>query len=110
LEYFRKRAEAVLDPIVTAQLEAGMGAYEFLAQTETGFVRVTDPAVMDRYIAQGTGFKVWRRLPDVRALKDTLDRTCGKPSEHVEVTGTVDHRIQVLHKHLPVVDAKVLTS
>lgn len=101
LEIFRRRAEAELNPLITAQLETAKGLFHFLAKTEAGYVRVTDPAIIDRYLAIGDGFKIAQQDPDVRALKDTFDRVCGKPTEHVAVTGTMDHRVQVFHKHLP---------
>jgi hypothetical protein len=87
LEIFRQRAEAELGPLITAQLETAKGLFHFLAKTETGYVRVTDPQVMDRYLAIGDGFKIAAQDPDVRALKDTFDRVCGKPVEQVELSG-----------------------
>lgn len=102
LEIFRRRAEAELDPLITARLENAKGLFQFLAQTPLGPVLVTDPVVMQKCIASGEAFyRIVQKEPDERALKDTFDRVCGKPTEHVAVTGTMDHRVQVFHKHLP---------
>lgn len=87
LEIFRQRAAAELDPLITAQLETAKGLFHFLAKTEAGYVRVTDPQIIDRYLAIGDGFKIAQQDPDVRALKDTFDRVCGKPVESVEISG-----------------------
>jgi len=86
LEIFRARATAELAPLITAQLAVAKGVCHFLAKTESGYIRVTDPTVMDRYLAQGSGFTIALQDPDVRALKDTFDRVCGKPTESVNVT------------------------
>jgi len=110
LEVFRRRAEAELDPLITARLENAKGLFQFLAMTPLGPVLVTDPAIMQKCIASGEPFyRIVRKEPDERALKDTFDRVCGKPTEHVDVTGHVDHAVHIVHKHLIETDAKALT-
>ena len=57
------------------------------------WTEVTDPVIMAKVLNSGeTFYRLYARNPDVKALKDVLDRLFGTPTRQVEmmVTGSVD--------------------
>ena len=82
--------EQRLAPMITATLDSACGAHVFLVKDEQNkWVRVTDPALIDTYLAfpEGQYWKVSTQDPDIQAAKYLIDQAIGKAVESHEVTG-----------------------
>jgi predicted Zn-ribbon and HTH transcriptional regulator len=104
-ETLRARLSAEFEPLMTSYLEAAKGAYVMFARDSHGkWTRVTDADTMERCLQSGeTFYRLEQSKPDVRALRDALDRLFGKPTQSVDVNAEIDHTqtTKVLHIHQP---------
>lgn len=82
----------LLRPLLQSYLQAAKGAHVMFARTSGNeWVRVTDPATMERLLNSGESFyRFEQSKPDVRALVDAFDRLFGKPTQSVDVTADVN--------------------
>ena len=119
LRQLRVRIFTEFDSLMTAQLEAARGLFHFLVKTDGGWERVTDEKQIDAALAAGTPFyRVVKKDPDMRALKDCWDRAIGVPKQEMEIsnpapvkishvfydgTGTCQHcgKVTVIHAKRP---------
>jgi hypothetical protein len=86
LRQLRSRVYEEFDALMTAQLEAAKGLFHFLVQSDNGWVRVTDEAAIDAALAAGAPFyRIVKKDPDMRALKDAWDRAIGVPKQEMEI-------------------------
>lgn len=87
LQRLRDRVHAEIDDLLTAELEAAKGTFTVLIQTANGWQKATTEEQIEAAIAAGDHvFRIVRREPDMRALKDLWDRTIGVPKQELEVS------------------------
>ena len=78
-----------LEDMAKAQAEHAKGiAYMVLRAPDGSFARATDVKQIDAACAAGaSAFRIFTQAPNPAAFTALMDRTIGKPSEHVELTG-----------------------
>ena len=94
LRLFRARVAQNFQPVLDALFQAALGVSHLMAKDRHGqWTEVTDPAVMAQVLNREERFyRIYAHNPDLRALKDILDRTFGSPTRAVDLTmtGSVD--------------------
>lgn len=88
-ERIARQVDPHLEEMVQAQaLHAKGVSYMVLRAPDGSFARATDEKQIDAACAAGTtAFRIFTQAPNPQAFTALLDRTIGKPSEHVELTG-----------------------
>jgi hypothetical protein len=93
-EHYRQRVMARLDPIIEAQMDAAIGAHQFVYTDDKGrFKVIDDPDELRACIAMGKALRLFTRLPNTSAQDSLLNRVLDKPAEQVqkiEVSGEVN--------------------
>jgi hypothetical protein len=86
-----------LDEMVEAQAMHAKGvSYMVLRAPDGSFARATDQKQIDAACKAGaTAFRIFTQAPNPQAFTALLDRTIGKPSEHVELTGAQGGPVEV---------------
>jgi hypothetical protein len=84
---FRERIGEQLAPLAEALIRSALGVEHLQAKDKHGqWTSVTDPRIMALVL---NGPEEHRRIsakdPDVRAIKECLDRLFGQPKQHLEV-------------------------
>lgn len=84
-----KLIEPELESMIHAQAAHAKGvSYMVLRHRDGTFTRATDEKQIDAAVASGSmSFQIFTQAPNPQAFVALLDRTIGKPSEHVEVSG-----------------------
>src|ERR1700686_3455260 len=88
---FRERIAARVLPLADALLREAEGVEHMQAKDRHGqWTSVTDPALMTRVLNSGESFyRISAKDPDVRAIKECLDRLFGQPKQHLELEPVV---------------------
>jgi hypothetical protein len=84
---FRERISEQLDPLAQALIRSALGVEHLQAKDKHGqWTSVVDPLIMAKVL---NGPEEYQRIsakdPDVRAIKECLDRLFGQPKQHLEV-------------------------
>jgi hypothetical protein len=92
-EVMREEIATLVRPRVQSMVEAQAAhaegvSYMVLRNPDGTFTRATDEKQIDAACAIGaSAFRIFTQAPNPQAFVALLDRTIGKPSEHVELTG-----------------------
>lgn len=88
---FRERIAEHIGPIADALVQSALGVSHMMAREKDGkWTQVTDPKIMARVLESGQSFyRIHAQNPDVRAIKESLDRLFGQATQHVEVEPVV---------------------
>jgi hypothetical protein len=90
-EALRQMVFAQQRPLVEAQIANALGIKYLVVREKSGkFVRVTESMAKVKLGPGEEIIEVWEKDPSVHAFQDLMDRAIGKPSDKLEVTGTVD--------------------
>ena len=91
-KFLQERVIAQLEPLIEAQIEHAQGvSHFFLRDPKSGqFERITDEKAIETALNsgdEGRYYWIFTKDPSIQAFTDLMNRTFGKPAEHVEVSG-----------------------
>jgi len=98
LALLRQKVTEQIEPLLEAQIDNAIGIKHFmLRDPKSGrFQRITDEDTIERALnegEEGSHFWIYTKDPSVQAFTDLMNRTIGKPAEHVDVgSGSIQIR------------------